>query len=226
MYKLGILGGMGPEATALFLSRVIAHTRAAADDEHIPSIVLNNTLVPDRTAALLGEGESPVPALQQDIDTLAALGVEVIATPCNTAHAFLSELVFPPHVTFVNLVENTLSAAGGDTPLCVLGSTGLNRVRVYENAADGHRFVPLTEDEQKNAMDAITLVKAGRHEEARARLLAAAESVKAREENVLFLLSCTELSVLREEFEASFASLDALEVLARECVLACDYPLN
>ncbi len=226
MYKLGILGGMGPEATALFLSRVIAHTHADSDDEHIPSIVLNNTLVPDRTAALLGCGESPVRALQKDIDTLVALGVEVIATPCNTAHAFLSELVFPAHVTFVNMVEKTLAAAGTERTLCVLGTTGLNRVKVYESAANGHTFLPLTEAEQRSAMDAITLVKAGRHAEAKKALFAAAKSVKAREENVLFLLSCTELSVLREEFEKAFDSLDALEVLARESVAACDYPLN
>lgn len=226
MYKLGILGGMGPEATALFLSRVIAHTRASADDEHIPAVVLNNTLIPDRTAALLGCGESPVSALQEDVDTLVALGVEVIATPCNTAHAFLSELVFPAHVTFVNMVEKTLEEAGCEKTLCVLGTTGLNRVRVYESAARGHRFVSLTDAEQQNAMDAITLVKAGKHADAKKCLFAAAESVRAREENVLFLLSCTELSVLREDFEKAFASLDALEVLARESVKACDYPLN
>lgn len=224
MYKLGILGGMGPEATALFLSRVIAHTKADTDEEHVPCIVLNNTLIPDRTAALLGVGESPVEALQADVDTLAALGVEVIATPCNTAHAFLSELVFPEHVTFVNMVEETLRAAGTERPLCVLGTTGLNRVGVYESAADGHRFIPLTEEEQTAAMDAITLVKASRHAEAKVRLFSAAESVFSREKDVLFLLSCTELSVLREAFEAKFDALDALEVLAVETVAACDYP--
>ncbi len=224
MYKLGILGGMGPEATALFLSRVVAHTKADTDEEHIPSVVLNNTLIPDRTAALLGCGESPVDALQADIDTLAALGVEVIATPCNTAHAFLSELSFPEHVTFVNMVEETLRAAGKDRPLCVLGTTGLNRVGVYEAASDGHRFIPLTETEQAATMDAITLVKASRHKEAEERLFAAAESVFARERDVLFLLSCTELSVLREAFEAHFAALDALEILAERTVCACDYP--
>lgn len=225
MYKLGILGGMGPEATALFLSRIIAHTRAAADDEHVPCVVLNNTLIPDRTAALLGEGESPVEALQADIDTLVALGVEVIATPCNTAHAFLDKLKLPEHVTFVNMVEKTLETAGKQRALCVLGTTGLNRVGVYEAAAEDACFVALNSEEQAATMEAILLVKAGRHEEARERLFAAAASVRARRADVLFLLSCTELSVLRAEFEASYDCLDALEVLARESVRACDYPV-
>lgn len=217
---------MGPEATALFLARVIAHTAADADEEHIPSIVLNNTLIPDRTAALLGEGESPVSALQKELDTLALFGVEVIATPCNTAHAFLDELAVPEGCTFVNMVEETLAAAGDGQPLCVLGTTGLNRTGVYEKAATTQRFLSLTEEEQRATMDAITLVKAGRHDEARERLFCAAESVKARESGVLFLLSCTELSVLRKDFEGRFDALDALEVLARATVIACDYPLK
>lgn len=226
MYKLGILGGMGPEATALFLSRVIAHTRAESDAEHIPAVVLNNTLIPDRTAALLGEGESPVSSLQEDIDTLVALGVEVLATPCNTAHAFLEELSVPEHVTFVNMVEETLSEAGTERPLAVLGTTGLNRVGVYEKAGEGHTFVPLSTGEQKDAMDAILYVKAGRHADALDSLLSAAECIKNRVENVRFLLSCTELSVLREAFEQEYDCLDALEVLARATVAACDYPLR
>ncbi|MBR6530280.1 MAG: amino acid racemase [Clostridia bacterium] len=224
MYKLGILGGMGPEATALFLERVLANTRADADDEHIPSVVLNNTLIPDRTAALLGEGECPVAALQEDIDTLAALGVEVIATPCNTAHAFLDRLVFPGHVTFVNMVAETLKVAGEEKLLAVLGTTGLNRVGVYERMGLHNRFLPLTDEEQTLTMDAITLVKAARHAEAQEKLLASARLIRKREPDVLFLLSCTELSVIRAAFEKEFSCIDALEVLARKTVEACDYP--
>lgn len=229
MYKLGILGGMGPEATALFLARVIAHTRASGDAQHIPCVVLNNTKIPDRTRALLGEGESPVPALQRDIDTLVSLGVQVLASPCNTAHAFLSSLRLPEGVTFVNMVEKTLAASPAGARLCVLGTSGLGRARVYERAAENDaRFVSLTEKEQALVMDAITAVKAEAldHSRALSLLFQAMECVKTREKDVLFLLSCTELSVLRRETECRFgasAVLDALEVLAHETVKACGY---
>ncbi len=227
MHKLGILGGMGPEATALFFERVIANTLAEGDEGHIPSVILNDTLVPDRTRALLGEGPSPVAALQKDVDTLAALGVTVLATPCNTAHAFLDELVIPDKVRFVNMVTATLDACKVEQSLCVLGTTGLAKAAVYEHFdAGAHRFIPLTDLEQADVMQAILLVKAARHAEALTRLKRAAESVQKRVPNAFFLLSCTELSVLREAFGRSFSYLDALEVLARECVKACGYPLK
>lgn len=227
MHKLGILGGMGPEATALFFERVIANTRAEGDEGHIPSVILNDTLIPDRTRALLGEGPSPVGALQKDVDTLARLGVTVLATPCNTAHAFLEELSIPEGMQFVNMVTATLDACSADLPLCVLGTTGLAKAGVYERFDRAlHRFIPLTDAEQDDVMQAILLVKASRHAEALSRLVRAAKSVNARVTDAFFLLSCTELSVLREEFGNQFSYLDALEVLARECVKACGYPIK
>lgn len=228
MYQLGVLGGMGPAATALFFSRVVANTAADGDEGHIPSIVLNDTLVPDRTAALLGQGEDPVCALQADVDRLLSLGVSVIATPCNTAHAFLERLDFGS-ARFVNMVEETLalSRARGQR-LCILGTSGLARARVYERAAgEGVEFVTLSAAEQEQTMQAINLVKASRYAKAEEALFSVAEAVSAREESVLFVLACTELSVLREAFSARYENhLDALEVLARRTVEACGYEVR
>lgn len=221
MYQLGILGGMGPEAGALFLQRVIENPRADADRDHIPAVLLNDTAVPDRTAALLGTGPSPLPALQAGIDTLASLGVTVIASPCNTAHAFFDKLTLPAGVTLLNMVKETLAAARGTRQLCVLGTDGLCRARVYEAQADKTtEFTPLLPEEQAAVMRAINLVKAGAHEPARALLLGTVQSVRRRADP-LFLLACTELSVLHCREALPFDLLDALEVLAQKTVLAC-----
>lgn len=228
MYKLGILGGMGPESTALFFKRVVEFTRAFTDQEHIPSVILNATRIPDRTDALLNRGPSPLEDLQKGIDDLCALGVKVIASPCNTAHAFFDRLYVPETVKLLNMVRLTLDATKQEDTLCVLGTTGLNRVGVYETCAGKpRRFIKLADDEQDGVMGAITAVKAGEHEKALRLLFAATDSLCARTEKPpLFLLSCTELSVLQDRIENRFAFTDALDILARAAVTACGYELK
>lgn len=227
MYQLGVLGGMGPESTALFFKRVVEFTRAGGDQEHIPSVILNATKIPDRTDALLQKGPSPLADLQKGIDDLCALGVSVIASPCNTAHAFFDRLNVPSGVELLNMVRLTLDAAGTEYPLCVLGTTGLNRVGVYERTdRAAHRFTNLADPEQTLVMDAITAVKAGEHENAAEYLFAAVDSIRSKTPDALFLLSCTELSVLQDRIRDRFPFLDALDVLARAAVLACGYELK
>ena len=85
--RIGILGGMGPEATVLLMSRIIARTPAADDRDHVPLFVDNNTQVPSRIAALIeGTGEDPGPVLADMARRLEANGAEALAMPCNTAH--------------------------------------------------------------------------------------------------------------------------------------------
>ena len=85
---IGVLGGMGPLATASFYEKVITYNRVVRDQEHIPLVIYAVPQVPDRTAALIQGGELPLPALRKGLATLIAAGVETIAIPCNTAHAW------------------------------------------------------------------------------------------------------------------------------------------
>ena len=90
---LGVLGGMGPLATAYFMKITVDMTKADKDQEHIPMIVFNNTLIPDRTEYILDNNNpNPVPLLQDDAKKLENLGADVIAMPCNTAHMFFEEI--------------------------------------------------------------------------------------------------------------------------------------
>lgn len=94
MEKLGIIGGMGPAATARLLSRIVELTAADRDQDHLDVTVLNRPSVPDRTAFLLGRPDAPsfVPALVDMARDLEALGCTVLAMPCNTAHARAEEV--------------------------------------------------------------------------------------------------------------------------------------
>ncbi len=93
--KLGIIGGLGPAATARLFARVVEYTRAETDQGHLDVTVLNRPSIPDRTAYLLGKpgAESFIEPMQQAVCDLVAAGCGVLATPCNTAHARIEEIV-------------------------------------------------------------------------------------------------------------------------------------
>ena len=89
---IGILGGMGPEATLDLFSKIIANTPASKDQEHLRVLIDSNPKVPDRTAAILRGGESPVPAMKAGIQALGRAGADFVVIPCVSAHFFLNEL--------------------------------------------------------------------------------------------------------------------------------------
>jgi aspartate racemase len=89
---IGILGGMGPEATLELFGKIIAHTPAARDQEHLRVVIDSNPKVPDRTAAILAGGESPVPAMKAGFAALKRAGADFVVIPCVSAHFFIGEL--------------------------------------------------------------------------------------------------------------------------------------
>jgi len=89
---IGILGGMGPEATLDLFGKIIANTPAATDQDHLRVVIDSNPKVPDRTAAILRGGESPVPAMKAAIKALKQAGADFVVIPCVSAHFFLDEL--------------------------------------------------------------------------------------------------------------------------------------
>ena len=85
---LGIIGGMGPLATANLFNKIVLTTHAKSDQDHIHILIDNNTLIPDRTAYLLGNGEDPLEQLVTSAVRLEKMGAEFLIMPCNTAHYF------------------------------------------------------------------------------------------------------------------------------------------
>ncbi len=90
---IGVLGGMGPEATLALYGQIIANTPAAADQDHLRVVIDSNPRVPDRTAAILHGGPSPVAAMQRSAEALARAGADFLVIPCASAHFFLDELI-------------------------------------------------------------------------------------------------------------------------------------
>ena len=113
---IGILGGMGPEATLGFFERIIAHTPAARDQEHLRVIIDSNPQVPDRTAAILLGGESPVPLMVAGMEALQRAGADFVVIPCVSAHFFLEELRRRVSLPVISMFDVTAEHIRRDHP--------------------------------------------------------------------------------------------------------------
>ena len=105
--SIGILGGMGPLATADLFRKIVLMTKAERDSDHIRIYIDDNCFIPDRTGAILRGGESPLPQMRDSLSKLQACGADCIIMPCNTAHYFLPELKKDASVPFISILEAT-----------------------------------------------------------------------------------------------------------------------
>lgn len=219
---LGVLGGMGPAATAEFLRLLAAESPATKDQEHPVVIVISDGQIPDRSEALSGRGEDPGPRIVWRLETLQRWGVDLLAIPCNTAHAFVGPKNPSLKVPLVHIVDATLFVASERDPkgawLCATRGTVLSSL--YQDHAEviGYPLFLPDEEEQESITEVIALVKANRREEAKKRMALVALKLWAMRKRPL-LLACTELplaydgSVLPEGM-----GISSLRVLARSCV--------
>ena len=130
---IGIMGGMGPAATVDLMSRIISMTDASADQEHIPMIVDSNTRIPDRTEAILGRGESPVPEMLASAKRLEAAGADFIVIACHAAHYYVPEIKDKIGIPVIDMPEETakLLKMNGVNRAAVLATDGTVRSGLY-----------------------------------------------------------------------------------------------
>ena len=107
---IGIIGGMGPLATADLFEKIIVHTKAACDQDHLRVIIDSNTNIPDRTAAILHGGADPVPELTASARGLERMGAELLVMPCNTAHNFYDAVQGAVSIPVLHMVRLTAQA--------------------------------------------------------------------------------------------------------------------
>ena len=223
---LGVIGGMGPAATADFFTKLIEETGAASDEGHIPTLIASDPRVPSRTAAILDRGPSPLPALLAIRGRLLAAGATVLAMPCNTAHAWYDDLARDCAAPFVSIVEASCDAVA---PLAAPGS-GIGLVatratlaaRIFDRClrARGYTVAPPSEDElAASVLPAIRMVKEGRAREAGALLEPAVRALLDRGAAAV-VLACTETPVALDVVDSPLRTycVDSNRALARACV--------
>lgn len=230
-YDLGIIGGMGSEATVEIYKRIINKTKHSCDQEHMRICILNNSIIPDRTKCILENGENPLPYLNESIKDLENIKAKYFIVPCNTAHYFSS--LFEIHnIKFISMIDETLNYINNNYSnykVCILGTTGTIKSRVYhnDNNAKNINFVYANTEEQNNIMQVITDTKSDQERRIiKNNLINTITNIKHREGNCLFVLACTELSLYLEDCKKQFEVIDAMDCLVNSAIIKCGYKLK
>lgn len=218
--RVGILGGMGPEATVLLMSRLITATPASDDSDHLPLMVDMNPQVPSRIARLIeGRGEDPGPVLAAMAVGLQRSGAQALAMPCNTAHFYapaIRDAVTIPLLDMVEIsVEQAARQVGPGGSVGILGSPALRQVEIFDRALARHGCTAIYATDQDAMLATIRDIKrAGPSDAARVTLAAAARDIAARGAAAQ-LIACTEFSLIAEAAADTGPVIDTLDVLVR-----------
>ena len=213
---------MGPMSTVDLMRKVTEKTPVQNEQDHLRILVDSRPQVPDRTAAILGEGPSPAPMLQDSARMLEKWGAEMIAIPCNSAHAFLDdvrEAVGIEVLDMLGVVGRVLAAQfPPGTSVGLLASTGAGRARLYHDRIPEFEVVTPVEDVQEElVMGAIYQVKVeDAVEEPRRKLLQAVASLHPAP--AVLIAGCTEVELAFEGAEAPVPVLRPMDLLAEEIV--------
>ncbi|MEU9497083.1 amino acid racemase [Streptomyces sp. NPDC048196] len=217
---LGILGGMGPLATADFYRRLVERTPAGSDQGHLPVLMWADPAVPDRTAALLGEGPSPVPALVEGARWLRRAGASCVAVPCNTAHAYVEQLAKAAGVEVLDMIEAALEAAAGKVPgvqrVGILATRGTRLAGLYERAGArlGVEVIQVPDRVQLEYVDAaIRAVKGGADLAGPERWIAEAAGNLRGQGAQVVVAACTEIPLVSGAAAGVLPLVDSTEAL-------------
>ncbi len=219
MRPVGILGGMGPEATILLMQKVLAAVPATDDAGHVPLIVHQNPQVPSRIAHLIeGKGASPAPVLAGMARDLEAAGAAALAMPCNTAHAYLPAIRAATALPVLDMVAASAARLAARTPgarVGMLASPATRRARVFDSAFAAAGLVPVWAEDEAALLALIRTVKAGGRPGAGLAREAAALAGQGAE---ALCIACTELSLLADALPAGLPVLDTLDALTAQIV--------
>lgn len=196
---LGVLGGMGPLATADFLRKLVKKTPADVDQKHIPVLLYGDCTTPDRTASVVGAGPSPLPQLLAGIHFLNAQGARAICIPCNSAHCWYEEMQAASAVPILHIVKASAAQVAKKNPAArrigVLSTLGTHRMGIYRNTLTdmGYEVVAPTDEEFKTLISpAIAMNKANKWAEAESLYDAATQHLWDRGAEIV-VLGCTEI---------------------------------
>lgn len=223
---VGIIGGMGPGATALLFQKLIDYTDAKCDAEHVHILIDNNTQIPDRTTAILNGDDTPALHIIESGKKLEQCGAELLIIPCNTSHYFYERIQRELTVPVINMIAETAKVClkNGYTKVGVLATSGTLKTNIYaeELKRFGIETVYPDENGQKKVMEVIyDQVKAGR----RINVQILDQTLKRMAANgaQAFILGCTELPFAIKNGDFGYYFLDSLDILAKQTIERAGY---
>lgn len=220
---IGVIGGMGPLATADLYRKIVEATPAVRDQEHLHVIIDADPTVPDRTAALLSGGPDPLPHLIAAARRLEAAGAHLLIMPCNTAHAFLPAIQTAVRLPFIDMIrataERAAEEAGASARIGVMATAGTVRIGLYDRAMADVGLSVRYPDEigQRLVSDGIAQVKGGNLRAAAEQFVEAATGL-SRDGCDLIVAGCTEIPIALDPSRVPVPLLDPTLELAKAAV--------
>ena len=227
---IGILGGMGPEATLDCFGKILKNTSATSDSEHLRVVIDSNPGIPDRIAAILGDGASPVPALVEGCRGLDKAGADFIIIPCVTVHYFMPEIQAGSPLPVLSIVDEVAEAIHRNYPdtttVGLMGTIATVESGLFQNRLADDRIHTLVPDraQQSKIIDAIRDIKDSRplrtRSEITADLIEAAGSLIQRKPDGAdaIIAGCTEIPLALAQEHLQVPYLDSLTILARAAI--------
>lgn len=218
MYKLGVIGGMGPLATVKFYDKIVLNTEAYNDNEHIDLIVLNHSTMPDRTKCIIENKDTEfLNEIKKDLEILERIGIDVVAIPCNTSHYFYDEFKNFTNLKIINMIEETILEIKRREikKVAVFGTLGTLNSKVYNKYAkeNGIEVKELSLEDKKTVMDIIYKIKETNNLESKDFV-----EILNRycNDKTIGIIACTELSLL--DIPENLNTIDALDVLVNKSI--------
>jgi len=232
--QIGILGGMGPEATSELFSLIIKNTQAQNDQDHIPVLIVNNPKISDRSLFILGKGPSPVNMLVEGALKLEQMGADIILIPCNTAHFFIKQIEEKIHVPIINMIKETARYVLHNYPEIkrygLLSTSGIYKTGIYKKAFEDITLEIINPDALYQQQNMIAIygkngIKAGFKTVPRRILLPSVANLK--EKGVGAIISgCTEISLILKQPHISIPLINPLKILAMKSIQLAGYSLS
>ncbi len=217
---IGVIGGMGPAATAQFYSDFVAATPAKQDQDHYHVIIDSNVKTPDRTGFVYGDGLSPLPEMVKSAKRLANAGATVGCIPCMTAHYFYDDLVKQIDYPIIHAMATVAEYIDKQFPnikrVGILCTDGTRKMRLFDKHLSSVEAIYPTDEVQKKVMQAIygeNGIKAGYTVGEPCQLLtSAADSLIARGAQ-LIIAGCTEVPLALKQAHVSVPYINALSTV-------------
>jgi aspartate racemase len=222
---LGVIGGLGPEATLDFFAKVLHHSHAAKDQDHIHVILENNPKTPNRNDAIAGRGPSPGPALAAMARALERAGADFVVMACNTAHAYEADIRAALTKPFISLISEVVDEVRRLHPdakrVGVLATQGSRDAKIFVPAFAQHGIdvVQLDEASQAQFMSLLYRIKSGdRGKDVRDGMQELGENLVAMGADIL-IAGCTEVPLVLKQGDNTKILIDSTDVLAKRSVI-------
>ena len=221
--SIGVLGGMGPEATVLFQQKLIDATPANDDSDHIPLLIDMNPRVPSRIAHLIeGTGENPGPTLAAMARHLESAGAIALAMPCNTAHHYAPAIVEAVDIPLLNMIDlaadHALATLGTGGKVGMLASPAVRMTHLFDTALNARGLSTFWPDDDAVMLSAIRAIKANGASAAVRQTLRTQSDALTHKGADLQFIACSEFSMIADSIAVHIRATDTVDLLAHATI--------